>query len=95
MLLLAAALGVGSGDGRDGATDGRTVKKVPPSTLLRVGMGHEELAKTFGKPVEIHGGGTWIIECYCVGPDCFGRYFKVRVDVFEARVSEFSVTPCP
>jgi hypothetical protein len=46
--LLAAALAVGSGDGRDGVTDSRTVEKVPPYTLLRVGMSQDDVKELLG-----------------------------------------------
>jgi hypothetical protein len=42
--LLATALSLGSGDGRDGATDGRTVDP-SPATLLRVGMTEDEVVR--------------------------------------------------
>jgi hypothetical protein len=48
-LLLAAVLAVGSGDGRNGATDGRTVEKVPPYTLLRVGMTEMQVLRLMGR----------------------------------------------
>src|SRR5260370_4033999 len=47
-LLLVAALAVGSGDGRDGATDGRT-ERIPPYKLLRVGMNENEVLRLMGR----------------------------------------------
>jgi hypothetical protein len=80
-LLLAAALAVGSGDGRDGATDGRTVEKVPSYTLLRVGMSYEELERLMGKPQVILGSMRRLFKQYRVGPDWFGRCQVVTVDL--------------
>jgi hypothetical protein len=78
-LLLAAALAVGSGDGRDGATDGRMVKEVPPYRLLRVGMTYEDVKKLLGK---LHHGFVadgYFTMYFKVGPDRLGTYYKVVV----------------
>jgi hypothetical protein len=45
--LLAVTLAVGSGDGRDGATDGRTTPE-RPDLHLRVGMTPAEVARFLG-----------------------------------------------
>ena len=41
-VLMAAALVIGSGDKRGGATDQRTVDATPPHMLLRRGMGMKD-----------------------------------------------------
>jgi hypothetical protein len=61
-LLLAAVLAVGSGDGRDGATDGRTVEDRPPLEFLRKGMTCQQVGVVLGN-CQAGGagkGGRWV-----------------------------------
>ncbi len=48
-VLMAAALTMGSGDGRDGVTDGRMVDATPPDAMLREGMTYDVVQKLLGK----------------------------------------------
>ena len=76
-VLFVAALAVASGDGRDGATDGRTEQKVPPYAMLRRGMHWNDVKMLMGRakchvdfPLPFDDG----FDCsYKVGPDCLGR----------------------
>ena len=94
--LVMAALAFGSGDGRNGATNGRTVEKVPPHTLLRVGMTSKEVSQLMGRCDQIGIASLWsgLNKVWNIGPDEFGRYHRVLVNVDEdGRVASFQVDP--
>jgi hypothetical protein len=78
-LLLAAALAVGSGDGRDGATDGRTVDEPPPHTLLREEMTRKEVQALLGKEYYWGDGLGERASSFAPKQDRLGRRFFVRV----------------
>jgi hypothetical protein len=78
---LIAAFAVGSGDGRDGATDARTVEQVPPYALLRIGMDFSQVMDLVGRPDKVI---AWPLPLgdelvYCLKPDWFGRRYEVHV----------------
>ena len=80
-ILLMAALAVGSGDGRDGATDGRTVDKTPPYARVRAGMHLHDALKLLEREStssDWFHGQTAII--YRFGPDQFGVYHTVIME---------------
>jgi hypothetical protein len=60
--VIVAALAVGSGDTRDGATDGRTVEERPPLEFLRKGMTCQEVVVVLGKcqAAGVDKGGSWL-----------------------------------
>lgn len=82
-LLLAAALAVGSGDGRDGAMDARTVEQVPPYALPRIAMDIGEVTNLFGLPesIVVDPLPTGFQLVYLLKPDWFGRRYEVHVDL--------------
>jgi hypothetical protein len=89
-ILLMAALAVGSGDGRDGATDARTVDKTPPYARLRVGMALDDALK----PLERESTSSdWLcfrgrtVMIYRFGPDEFGRYHPVIMEAQDDRLA--------
>ena len=93
-ILLTAALALGSGDGRDGATDGRTVDKTPPYARLRVGMALDHALK----PLERESTSSdWLcfrgqtVMIYRFGPDQFGRYHTVIMEAKDDRLATFKV----
>jgi len=94
-LLLAAALAVGSGDGRDGATDGRTVDKTPPYARLRVGMDlHDAESLMFAESTSSDSffvtDGSEVLICR-FGPDLFGRYHTAVITAKNGRIAAFEV----
>jgi hypothetical protein len=97
-VLMAAALAVGSGDGRDGATDARMVESVPPYTLLRKGMSYWQVCELLGREsfgVNVRNNWTW---CYNLSPDPFGRRYQVVLhaiwDKEGSRVIDITVQLC-
>jgi hypothetical protein len=50
--LLAAALAVGSGDKRDGATDGSMVEECPLRNTLRAGASEQDIRDLLGPPTK-------------------------------------------
>jgi hypothetical protein len=96
-ILLTAALAVGSGDGHDGATDGRMVEKVPPYAQLRVGMNKEDAKKLMrsGSTAYYAAGDAdqGVTYCYKCGPDWLGQCFIIFVKTKNDRVTWFKVHP--
>jgi hypothetical protein len=96
-VLLAAALALGSGDGRDGAADGRMVDETPPYALLRIGMKFADAKRL------MHDGGSTERDdllmsgpdglVYRCGLDCFDRYRLVVIQAEGDRVTRISITP--
>jgi hypothetical protein len=95
-VLLAAALAVGSGDGRNGATDGR-MEEIVPAHLIRLGMTSDEVERLCSGARLIGQGeynaGTTIVQVYQFGPDQLGRFqsFYIRLDGW--RVVAVTVDP--
>ena len=94
LILLAAALALGSVDGRYGATDSRVVEKLPPYARLRIGMSYDQMTKIFGRsPIYIVATKDGPLAFYEVGPDELGRYHQVAVITNTERVTDIKVTP--
>jgi hypothetical protein len=96
-VLLAAALVVGSGDGRHGATDGRTEQIVPAFTLVRVGMTSDEVeclcrGAHLAAQCE-YNAGTTIVLVYEFGPDRLGSFQSVSIRLDGWRVVGVTVDP--
>jgi hypothetical protein len=93
VVLLAAALAVGSGDGRYGATDSRMVEKLPPYARLRLGMSYDQMTKVFGRsPIYIVATKDGPLAFYEVGPDELGHYHQVVVITDTESVTNIKVT---
>ncbi len=95
-VLMVAALVMGSGDGRGGATDGRMVDETPPYAMLRVGMTEKEARKLLGFCELPSFSNMTLRLSYQVGPDRFGRHYYVVVYLatnkkWEVLVSDFNV----
>ena len=79
-LLLAAALAVGSGDGRDGVTDGRVMEERPPAELLRRGMSEQDAIKLLG-PIWLEDCSAWCrASWFHTKPDSLGRWQVILVN---------------
>jgi hypothetical protein len=78
-LLLAAALAVGSGDGRDGATDGRMVSGMAPFDHLRVGMNWKDVNRVLCGRLSGIPAATW--ETFNVVLSVFRDPFAEKLDV--------------
>jgi hypothetical protein len=80
-VLLATALAAGSGDGPEGATDGRTIEQVPPHTLLRAGMTRKDVRALLGREYANFlstSPSIWFSE-FAPEPDWLGQRFVVTV----------------
>ncbi len=95
-VLFAAALAVASGDGRNGATDGRT-KEILPAHSIRVGMTSDEVeclchgARLIGQGE--YNAGTTIVVVYQFGPDRHGKYQSVYIRMDAWQVVTVTVDP--
>jgi hypothetical protein len=95
-VLMVAALAVGSGDGRGGAADGRTVEKVPPYTKLRVGMSADEVTELLGFYFSRSDGSAIGGNHYCLdGPlpaDVLGYRRSICIFFHDERVVEWKIS---
>jgi hypothetical protein len=95
-VLFAAALVVGSGGDRNGATNGRT-EEIIPAHMIRVGMTSDEVeclcrGAHLAAQCE-YNAGTTIVLVYEFGPDRLGRVQSVSIRLDGWRVVGVTVDP--
>jgi hypothetical protein len=90
-VLLATALVIGSDNGREAATDCRTVNRKPAYTELRDGMSYKEACHLVGYARSAFDINGELLLFWHLGPDEFGRVCEIIMHDKGDRGSTFEV----